>query len=95
MQELAIGSVTASLFITIVLGLIYKSFNVSAVLKPWIAIALGIGFAVLYMIYTEVAFIAKNIIDFAFNGFMVGATAVGLNELGFRKILPGKKQDPG
>lgn len=90
-NELAIGSVSASLFITIVLGLIYKSFEVPGKLKPWIAIALGIGFAFLSMIYTGVSFEPKQIIDFTINGFMVGSTAVGLNELGGKKILPGKK----
>jgi hypothetical protein len=91
-NELVIGSVGASLFITIVLGLIYKSFNVSNKWKPWIAIILGIGFAFLTMVYTSIPFIAKNIIDYGINGFMVGATAVGLNELGFKKVIPGKKK---
>lgn len=92
-NELAIGSVSASLFITIVLGLIYKSFEVPGKLKPWIAIFLGIGFTMTYMVYSGIQFEVKQVIDFAFNGFMVGATAVGLNELGGKKILPGKKPD--
>lgn len=92
-NELAIGSVSASIFITIILGLIYKTFNVSNILKPWIAITLGIVFAFIYMIYSDIAFTAKDVISYVFNGFMVGATAVGLNELGFKKVLPGKKPD--
>lgn len=90
-NELAIGSVTASFFITFIMGLIYKTFNVSGKWKPWIAIALGIGFSFLYMTYSEIPFTAKQIIDFGLNGLMVGATAVGFHEIAFKKVLPGKK----
>ena len=93
-NELAIGSVSASLFLTIILGLIYRTWVINNTLKPWIAILLGLVFSAIYMVYNSVPFDAKSIIDYGLSGFMVGATSIGLNELGVKKVLPGKKQDP-
>ena len=96
-NELMIGSVSASAFLMIVLALILRPFpNFPAIYKPYVSIIVGIGFAFLYVVYNEIPLDAKTIIDYSFNGIMIGLTAVGFNETLGKKI-PGlkKKQDPG
>lgn len=80
-NELMIGSVGISVILTILLKMIYNTFNVPKRLKPWIAIMTGMALAVVVMLANSVPLVCVNIITYAVQGFMVGATAVGLNEL--------------
>lgn len=85
-NELMIGSVGISVLLTILLKMIYNTFNVPKKLKPWIAVFVGIVLAVVVMLANSVPLGCVNIITYAVQGFMVGATAIGFNEL----MKPGK-----
>lgn len=76
-----IGSVGVSVILTILLKMIYNTFDIPKKAKPWIAVFIGIALAVVVMIYNSAPLTCVNIIAYSVQGFMVGATAVGLNEL--------------
>lgn len=83
MNELAIGQISASVVLSIVLGLIYKTFTVPDKYKAFIAIIIGIGLGIVAMYYYTPAGQActfKMCVDYVLSGFMTGATSVGLYE---------------
>ena len=88
-----IGSVSASLFITVIMGMIYRTWEVNGKQKPWIAIILGMAFSLLYMIYSGTQFVANEVINNIVDGLMIGLTAVGINEIGVKKVLSAKKSE--
>jgi len=83
-EDLTVGSVGLSVLLMIVLRLIYGTFPVSEKLKPWIAVLLGIGLAMLALwssLKPEVCIHRSMWIDYMIRGFMTGASAIGLHEM--------------
>ncbi len=80
-MEFELGKVGASILITIMLKLVYGTWAIADRAKPWIAIGLGVALAIVSIFYTADAMTFRNVVDHLVQGFMVGATAVGLNEL--------------
>lgn len=80
-QELALGSVGISIILSILLRMIYNTFTVPNKAKPWIATGLGIALAVVALIIKPGAPDGTQIVQYVVQGFMVGATAVGLYEM--------------
>lgn len=85
-QTLQIGSVGISIILTILLKMLYNTFKIPKKAKPWIAVFIGMGLAAVVMLVNSVVFDAGNIATYAVQGFMVGATAVGVNELTKNKV---------
>ena len=84
MEELMIGSVGASLILTILLGIIYNTFpKINDRIKTPIAVLIGLGLGVVAM-YVEATppFSFKIWVNFLIKGLLVGASATGLYELG-------------
>ena len=83
-QEMAIGAFGVSIIISIILRMIYNTINIPNKVKPWLAIAIGIGLGIVVMYYNltpqgVVGF--KLVVDHVLGGFMTGATAVGMYEM--------------
>lgn len=83
MQELQIGSIGVSVILSILLRMLYGTWDVSSRAKPWISVGLGLALAVVVMLTTlpaaQCSF--KIIVSYLVQGFMVGATATGLYEM--------------
>lgn len=84
MQELSIGAFGVSIVLSVLLRLLYNTFEFSNRVKPWIAVSIGVALGVIVMYYnlavgTVVGF--KMIVDYVLYGFMTGATAVGMYEM--------------
>lgn len=84
MEELILGSVGVSIILTIILRMIYGILNVANKLKPLIAVGIGLLLAIVVLFYNlepGKALTFRMLIDYLVQGFMTGATAVGLYEL--------------
>lgn len=82
--ELQIGSFGASVILTIILKMVYNTINVPKRAKPWIAIGIGIALGIVAMYYVrdpqqQATF--KVVVDYVLQGFMTGATVIGLHEV--------------
>ena len=84
-NSLVIGAVSASVVLSILLRMFYGTFDVAVKVKPWIASLLGILLGVLSMYLTEDVVTGKVLSVYLVQGFMVGATAIGLYEITKRK----------
>uniref|UniRef100_A0A6M3MCF2 Putative holin n=1 Tax=viral metagenome TaxID=1070528 RepID=A0A6M3MCF2_9ZZZZ len=83
-EFLTIGSFGASVLLTIILRMIYGTIDISNRLKPWIAVAIGVGLGIIAMFYVLPAGTACNfklVVDYVIQGFMAGAAAVGFYEM--------------
>jgi hypothetical protein len=80
-NELMIGSVGISVILTILLRMIYSSFKVSKKWQPWIATGIGVALAIVVLFANEQVLTLSIISQYIVQGFMVGATAVGLHEM--------------
>ena len=80
-QEFQIGSVGASVILSIILRMIYGTWEVSNKIKPWIAVGIGMGLATVVMLATIPNCTLAACISWEVQGFMVGATATGLYEM--------------
>ena len=80
-EDLTIGAFGASIVLSILLRLIYNTFAIGNRVKPWIAIALGIGLGIVALYYVGVPCSFQNMVDYILKGLMTGATAVGLYEI--------------
>lgn len=83
-QELAIGAFGVSVILSILLRLLYNTFQIPNKFKPWLAVFIGIVLGIVVMYYNKapdaiVGF--KLIVDHILGGFMTGATAVGMYEM--------------
>lgn len=81
MENLAIGAVSASVILSILLRMLYNTFSISNKAKPWIAVSIGIFLGIVALFYNSETIDFKHIVDYAISGFMTGATAVGLYEM--------------
>ena len=80
-QELALGSIGISVILSILLRMIYNTFTLPNKAKPWVATGLGVALAILALIIKPGPPDGAQIVQYVVQGFMVGATAVGLYEM--------------
>ena len=80
-QELQIGSVAVSVVLSIILRMVYGTWEVGPRWKPWIAVGLGMILAFVAMWVASAVLDSKAIVSFLVQGFMTGSTATGLYEL--------------
>jgi len=85
MEEIQIGQIGLSVLITVIMGIIYKFFEnpdgSSSIADKWktlMVIVVGIGLAMVAMVYNAIAWTAQNTISYLVNGFMAGCAAIGL-----------------
>ena len=83
-QELAIGAFGVSVLLSVILRMLYNTFEIGNRGKPWIAVGVGIVLGIVVMYYNLPAGVCvgfKLIVDHVLGGFMTGATAVGMYEM--------------
>ena len=80
-QELALGSIGISVILSILLRMVYNTFDLPNKVKPWIAVFLGMALALVALGTTGAAVTFAIVVTYLVQGFMVGATAVGLYEM--------------
>lgn len=80
MQELTIGAFGASIVLSIILRMVYNSFNINNKFKPWLAVGIGMVLGIVAMFYNGFSGF-KPLVDYLLSGFMTGATSVGLYEM--------------
>lgn len=83
-QEMAIGAFGVSLLLSVILRMIYGTFEVNSRWKPWIAVIIGVLLGMVVMLYnlapgSTVGF--RLIVEHVLGGFMTGATATGMYEM--------------
>lgn len=80
-NELIVGGISVSLFLSVVLRMIYGTWEVSNRFKPWVAVVLGMGFGLVGMYATEGIYTVAIIAAYLGQGFQAGAAAAGYYEL--------------
>lgn len=80
-SELTIGAFGVSVVLSVLLRLVYNTFEVGNRAKPWIAIVMGIMLGILALFYVGDPCTFQLVVDYTAKGFMTGATAVGLYEI--------------
>jgi len=83
MQELQIGSIGISIILSILLRMLYGTWEVSGRFKPWIAVGCGLILSVVVMLTVLPVGQCdiKAVVSYLVQGFMTGATATGLYEM--------------
>ena len=81
LEELQIGSIGISVLLSIVLRMIYGTWEVSSKAKPWIAVAIGMCLSMVALYIAPSGTSPQTVVTFLVQGFMVGATATGLYEM--------------
>ena len=84
MQEMAIGAFGVSILLSIILRMLYNTWDISNKAKPWLAVSIGVLLGIVVMFYnlpTGSACGFRLIVDHVLGGFMTGATAVGMYEM--------------
>lgn len=79
--EITIGSMGVSVILSIILRMVYGTWDVSNRVKPWIAVGCGMVLAVAALYVSGEACTGKAIAAYLVQGFMTGATATGLYEM--------------
>jgi hypothetical protein len=80
-NDLQIGSFGLSVILSLVLRMIYGTWEIDNRYKPWIAVGAGMVLAFVAMYTAGVACEAKAIVSYCTQGFMTGATATGIYEM--------------
>lgn len=89
MDEIAFGGVGASLVITIVLSIVYSWIpGMENKLKITIAVFLGLCFGLLKIPYDVLPWTVTNIVNNLLQGFLVGASAIGLDQMRRNAVPP-------
>ena len=83
--DISFGQYSVPVIITVLLAIVFKTTTVADGAKPFIAIGLGIAFAVMGIFYAGLQPTFPVVVDHVLYGLMTGAAAVGLWE-GFSKI---------
>jgi len=92
--ELQFGGVGASLIITVILMVFYNFFpDMKNKWKVLIAVLCGLGFGILKIPYDGVAWTVVNVVNNLFQGFLVGAGAIGLHQM--QKIARRPRESKG
>ena len=88
-MEINFGAYALPVVLMVILGLFYRfvGTEVSNRWKSLIAVLAGVGLGMAGIAYAELAWTAKNVIDFGLYGFMQGAAAVGLWEVTTKGVL--------
>ena len=79
--DLQIGSVGVSVVLSILLRMLYGTWDVGNRAKPWIAVGCGMGLSLVALYVAPSGTSAATVVGFLVQGFMTGATAVGLYEM--------------
>ena len=80
--ELVFGGIGAALIITIVLMIVYNFIpDIQNKWKILIAVLFGLGFGLLKVWYDGLPWTVVHIVNNLLQGFLVGAGAVGLNQM--------------
>lgn len=96
--ELQFGGVGASLIITMILMIAYNFLpEMKNKWKILIAVACGLGFGILKIPYDGLSWTVVNIVNNLFQGFLVGAGAIGLHQMqrNARKTKKLKEEEGG
>lgn len=80
-NELAIGSVGISVILSILLRMVYNTWDIPSKFKSWIAVGIGMVLALIGLYVTVGDVSAGTIAAYLVQGFMIGATATGIYEL--------------
>jgi hypothetical protein len=80
-NEITLGGFGISVILSIILRMIYGTWEIGNRAKPWIAVGLGIAFAIVAMLITVANCSGLTIATYCVQGLMTGATATGLYEL--------------
>ena len=80
-QEITLGGIGSSVILSILLRMIYSTWQVEARWKPWIAVGAGMLIAIAALVTIEATNTPAQIVTYLAQGFMTGATAVGLYEI--------------
>ena len=92
-SQIAFGDVQLSFIITIMLTFVYSyAPDLKNQWKILIAVILGLGFGALKIPYDGLPWTIVNVVNNLLQGFMIGAGAVGLNQMS-RNV--GKQIRPG
>lgn len=81
LEELQLGSIGISVLLSIVLRMVYGTWEVSSKAKPWIAVGVGMALSMVALYVTPSGTSAQTVVAFLVQGFMTGATATGLYEM--------------
>jgi hypothetical protein len=80
-EELQIGSFGMSVVLSILLRLIYGTWEVDNRYKPWIAVLSGMALAFTAMYFSGIPCVGKTVLAYTTQGFMTGASATGIYEM--------------
>ena len=80
-QEITISGIGIGVFLSILLSMIYSTWNIENRWKPWIAVIIGMAISVLALFTIPDKYTSKIVIAYLAQGFMTGATATGVYEL--------------
>jgi hypothetical protein len=80
-NELTLGSIGISVLLSILLRMIYGTLTIPNKAKPWIAVVLGVGLAIVALFVASPTITIGVVVTYVVQGFMVGATATGLYEM--------------
>ena len=81
-MEIEFGGIAASLIITVALSIAYTfQPDMHNKWKILIAILLGLGFGIVKIPYEALPWTVVHIVNSVLQGFLVGAGAVGLNQM--------------
>lgn len=82
--EMAIGAFGVSVVLSVLLRMVYGTFDIASHWKPWLAVGIGMALGVVVMFYNlapGAAVTFRAVVDHVLGGFMTGATAVGMYEM--------------
>jgi hypothetical protein len=80
-NEITLGSIGVSVLLSILLRMLYGTWELPNKVKPWIAVACGMALAVVALLISNQACTGAMIATYLVQGFMTGATATGLYEM--------------
>lgn len=80
-NEITLGGIGASVILSILLRMIYATWEIQTKYKPWIAVGAGMLISLLALWTLGNAYTPPMVASYIAQGFMTGATAVGLYEM--------------
>ena len=80
-NEITIGSIGISVILSIILRMIYQTWEVPSKAKPWIAVGCGMMFSGIALLVYYQSWTGVQVASYLTQGFMTGATATGIYEM--------------
>jgi len=80
-QEITLGGIGISVILSILLRMIYSTWQVQNRFKPWIAVGIGMAASVTAILITMEPCAPQMVATYLAQGFMTGATATGIYEM--------------